>query len=102
MKLTGYTKTWRPAMSAETLVRLFGRWPDRDESIPALAGALEDFEPDELAGLVADASKIAASLGDRPGVRRLAACVAIVAESVLRDGLADWDAVHDLIERDTP
>ena len=49
MKLTGYTKTWRPAMSAETLVRLFGRWPDRDESIPALAGALEDFEPDELA-----------------------------------------------------
>ena len=66
--------------------------------MPVVAEMFEEILEEELVGIVADAGEIAADLDQPAHIRRLAAAVACVGESTLESGLADWDAVCDLLE----
>jgi len=92
-----YEKNLRPAMSVGELLEMFGGWPAHERAVPIVAEVFEEIPAEELVGVVVDAGEIAADLDQPAGVRRLEACVASVAESAL-GGLADWDAVCDLLE----
>jgi len=105
MNTTGYEKTLRPVMSADELVRLYGIKrngpidPERLDEIAAACAAVFDIaDGDELMGLVVDAGAIAADLAQPIGVRRLAATVALAAESRHEKGTCDWDRALDWLE----
>jgi hypothetical protein len=103
MDLAGYATERRPKMTAGELVGLFAiRAPGKvptPEAAAVLAECLEAIDDDVLAGWVADASELAGDLDMPADVRRLAAALAAVAESILTDdALADWDRVLDLID----
>jgi hypothetical protein len=108
MASEGCTPRLRPVLSAQGLVRLFASSPRKSDSARSgkpqasnvLLEASEVFESmadDELVGLYTDASVVAADLAQTPGVRRLAACVAVVAESA-RTGFCSWDALLGLAD----
>jgi hypothetical protein len=102
---TGSVRERRPVLSAAEMVGLFGctggNRPLRDgelEEIASRAAAVFDpLDAAELVGLWADCSAIAADLDQALGVRRLAATVALAAESAHDDGQVSWDRALDYI-----
>jgi hypothetical protein len=98
----GYMKTRRKVLTADELVETFGLSgytpADRlDEVAAAAAAVFEVPDDEELVGLWADCSAIAADLAQPFGVRRLAATVALAAESAHGQGATDWDRALDWV-----
>jgi hypothetical protein len=94
----GHTPTLRRVLTPQRMVELFTVRRVGTEDAPAiLAEVFESFDDDELVGLVIDAGALAGDLNQPPGIRRLAASLACVAESALT-GLTSWDALYDLID----
>ncbi|MGA2455588.1 MAG: hypothetical protein ABSG93_18940 [Solirubrobacteraceae bacterium] len=86
-------------MTVETLVRVFGGWPCVPDAVPALAESLDEIlDRNELAGVYADASELAARLDLPFPIRRLAATVGCAAEAALARGLAPWNLITDVLE----
>lgn len=100
VNLAGYPTERRAAMTSAELVNLWGIGWDGVPTCDALAliaATVEARDDDVLVGWVADCGELAGDLRQPFEVRQLAACLARVCEGVLTDGLADWDAVGDLI-----
>lgn len=103
MNTAGYPTTLRPVLTADGLVRRFalaacrGRVSGaRLEAIASAAAAVFDiFDEQELIGLVVDCGAIAADLDQPLGVKRLAATVALAAESAHDEGACTWDRALD-------
>ena len=101
MNTSSYPKSLRPVLTAEGLVSTFDPWGDarldRSNRLEVVASVFENIDREELVGLVVDGSALAGELDQPPVIRRLAATVAVVAESALT-GSTDWDAVVDLAD----
>ena len=102
--MSACTPARRAVLSAAQLVELFGverHGPIRpnalDEVAAVAASAFDELDTEELIGLRVDCSAIAADLEQSLGVRRLAASVALAAESGISRTPVDWDRVLDWI-----
>jgi hypothetical protein len=101
MNLSAYPRERRRAMSGDTLASMFGMrgvgavTPDE---IVLVGDWFEGLDELEAVGLLTDASQIAGDLDASPEMRRLAACVSCVCESVLTAPFISWDALAGLAD----